>query len=104
MSDVHPKDLPELMEDAARRGFESNFQLQVNEFCHKTSGKYYALESIKVVDVIIKDQQSTDPGDEATLYLLEADDGEKGILVIADPMSLSPDERRLLERLNKGGR
>lgn len=104
MAVVHPKDLPELMEEAAERGFTSSFQIKAKELHSRESDKLYGMGKIKVVEIIQKDQQSTDPGDEATLYLLEASDGEKGTLVIANPMSLSPTERELLEQLNEGGR
>lgn len=96
-----PKDLPELMEEAAARGFTKNFQLKAHELHCKENCKVYTLGTIKVVETILKDPQSTDPGDEATLFLLETDDGEKGILVIGNPMSLAPEERELLDQLDK---
>lgn len=99
-----PKDLPELMEDAAKRGFDKNFQIKAQELYCKENCKVYTLGKIKVVDTILKDPQSTDPGDEATLFLLEAEDGEKGVLIIGNPMSLAPEERELLDQLDKGGR
>lgn len=97
-----PKDLPTLMEEASERGFTSHFQIDAKNFRSKQSGRDFPLGEVHVVETIRKDQQSTDPGDEATLYLLEAQDGEKGMLIIGNPADLSPDERDLLEQLDKG--
>jgi hypothetical protein len=95
-----PKDIPMLLEDAAARGFTLNFETQDDDlFCRKT-GRTYKSETFTLVETLHKNA-STDPGDEATLFLLEAEDGDRGVLLIGNPASLSRAERAILDRLDR---
>lgn len=92
------KDIPALLEEAAKRGFVKNFEIRATTlFCRETKRSYID-KTIRTVDIIQKDA-GTDPGDEATLFLLEADDGERGILLIGNPATLSVQERAILDSL-----
>ncbi|GLQ25176.1 hypothetical protein GCM10007853_30500 [Algimonas ampicilliniresistens] len=92
------KDIPALLEEAAERGFVKNFEIRETAlFCRETKRSYID-RAIRTVDIIQKDA-GTDPGDEATLFLLEAEDGERGILLIGNPASLSAEERAILDSL-----
>lgn len=94
------KDIPVLMEEAAARGFTLNFETREDEvFCRKT-GRAYTSEAITLIETMHKDA-GTDPGDEATLFLLEAEDGDRGVLLIGNPASLSSAERAILDRLDR---
>lgn len=94
------KDIPALMEEAAARGFTLNFETREDEvFCRKT-GRAYTSETITLIEAMHKDA-GTDPGDEATLFLLEAKDGDRGVLLIGNPASLSSAERAILDRLDR---
>ncbi|MGB6231560.1 MAG: hypothetical protein WBF53_15705 [Litorimonas sp.] len=96
-----PKDIPALMEEAEAKGFGHHFETQAKGlYCQETQTAY-ELGQIRVVDTLFKDA-GTDPGDEATLYLLEAEDGTRGMLLIGNPASLSPPERAVLGQLDKG--
>lgn len=94
------KDIPALMEEAAARGFTLNFETRENDvYCRKT-GRAYGDGAITLVETLHKDA-GTDPGDEATLFLLEAEDGDRGVLLIGNPMNLSAAERAVLARLDR---
>ncbi|MGJ8560579.1 MAG: hypothetical protein ACSHX3_10110 [Litorimonas sp.] len=95
-----PKDIPALLEDAAARGFTLNFETREDEvFCHET-GQAHALGAIRLIETLQKDA-GTDPGDEATLFLLEAENGDRGVLLIGNPAHLSAAERAVLDRLDR---
>ncbi|MEM7728554.1 MAG: hypothetical protein AAF311_04690 [Pseudomonadota bacterium] len=96
-----PKDIPALMEDAEARGYGHHFETQAKGLYCRETQTAYALGQIKVVETLFKDA-GTDPGDEATLYLLEAEDGTKGMLLIGNPASLSAPERAVLRQLDGG--
>ena len=97
-----PKDLPALLEDAAARGFDQNFELRAQTVHCPRNGKSYALEALNLIETI-HHAPGSDPGDEATLFLLECADGagesERGYLLVGNPASLSADERSLLDRI-----
>lgn len=96
-----PKDIPALMEEAEVKGFKHHFETQAKGLLCRETNTAYEMGQITVVDTLFKDA-GTDPGDEATLYLLEASDGERGMLLIGNPASLSPAERAVLEQLTSG--
>ena len=96
-----PRDIPAMMEEAEAKGFRHHFETQAKALLCRETNTAYALGTIWVVETMHKDA-GTDPGDEATLYLLEAEDGERGMLLIGNPASLSPSERAVLEQLNRG--
>ena len=95
-----PKDIPMLLEDAATRGFTLNFETREDDIFCRNTGRAYKSETITLVETLHKDA-GTDPGDEATLFLLEAEDGDRGVLLIGNPADLSSTERAILERLNR---
>lgn len=89
------RDIPALMENAAAGGFANHFEFKSDTlFCSET-GKSYHSDRLILVEMVQPDPGS-DPGAEATLYLLKAEDGEKGILLIGNPAALSLQERDLL--------
>ncbi|MGB3456183.1 MAG: hypothetical protein WBG08_02365 [Litorimonas sp.] len=96
-----PRDIPALMEEAEAKGFAHHFETQAKGLYCRETQTAYELGQIQVVDTLFKDA-GTDPGDEATLYLLEAADGTKGMLLIGNPASLSAPERAVLRQLTSG--
>lgn len=101
MAQRGPRDIPALMEDAEKKGFKHHFETQAKGLLCRETNTAYAMGSIRVVETLHKDA-GTDPGDEATLYLLEAEDGQRGMLLIGNPASLSAAERAVLEQLTSG--
>ncbi|GHA86843.1 hypothetical protein GCM10009069_07610 [Algimonas arctica] len=94
------KDIPELMEAAAARGFTLNFEMIEDDVICRKSGRVYTSETFTLIETLQKDA-GTDPGDEATLFLLESENGDRGVLLIGNPAHLSPAERAVLERLDR---
>lgn len=94
------KDIPALLEAAAAHGFTLNFEAREQDVYCPTTGRAYGDGAITLMETIHKDA-GTDPGDEATLFLLQAEDGDRGVLLIGNPMSLSATERTILDRLNQ---
>lgn len=95
------KDIPALMEEAESKGFTHHFETQSKALYCRETQTAYALGQIKIIETLFKDA-GTDPGDEATLYLLEAEDGTRGMLLIGNPASLSAPERAVLDQLTRG--
>lgn len=93
-----PRDIPAMMEEAEAKGFRHQFETQARTLLCRDTNTAYELGTIKIIETLYKDA-GTDPGDEATLYLLEAEDGVRGMLLIGNPASLSPAERAVLEQL-----
>lgn len=96
------RDIPTLMEDAAERGFSNHFEFLPDRlFCRETRTSYLK-DRLKLIDMLQPDPGS-DPGGEATLYLLQAADGEKGMLLIGNHVALSAEERDVLARICNAG-
>lgn len=72
------RDIPTLMEDAAERGFSNHFEFLPDRLCCRETGTSYVTDLLKLIEMLQSDPGS-DPGGEATLYLLQAEDGEKGM-------------------------
>ncbi|WP_298914661.1 hypothetical protein [uncultured Algimonas sp.] len=92
------KDIPYLLEKAAAKGFAHHFETQAKALYCRETDTAYGLGAIRVEDMWFVDA-GTDPGSEATLYLLEAEDGTRGVLLIGNPANLSAPERALLDQL-----
>jgi hypothetical protein len=94
------KDIPALMEAAAARGFTLNFEMLEDDlYCRKTR-LAHPIGAMTLIETLQMDG-GTDPGDEATLFLLESENGDRGVLLIGNPAHLSPAERAVLERLDR---
>lgn len=62
-------------------GFNEDFQLEGNSIV--CGDKKFGADDLKIA-VTYRYEGNTDPGDEATVYGIETNSGEKGILIIAD--------------------
>lgn len=94
------KDIPYLLEKAAAKGFTHHFETQAKALYSRDTDIAYELGTIRVEDIWFRDA-GTDPGSEATLFLLEAEDGTRGVLLIGNMASLSVPERELLDHLTR---
>lgn len=97
----------EVLDAAEARGFTHNFaweggdsgggraggQLRCSEH-----GECVAEHDARIVDSIPVDM-GTDPGDDATVYLIEGRNGLKGYLILADPFHADPDKAAFIDRL-----
>lgn len=85
-----PRDLAELQGEVVARGFEHDF------------GSDHRVPDLITGDLRLIDSVSfdlgTDPGDDVTMYLIEAG-GQKGYLLLSDSFHVDPRKAALLEAL-----
>lgn len=91
-------DLADLQRDAEKRGFTRNFAVADDTLCCSATGGRYRREQAKIVWSQTVDM-GTDPGDDATLYLIETDDGEKGYVVMSDAFHADPRKAAFIDSL-----
>jgi len=92
--------LAELQENAIRHGFSHHFVYEAGGVRCDGSGPVYAAADLKIVHSNSVDA-GTDPGDEATLYMIEARDGTKGMMIIPSSFHADPDKAQLIDELRK---
>jgi hypothetical protein len=85
-------DIADLLFKAEQRGFRRNF---ANEDLEPEGP---ATQQARIVYSQAVDQ-GTDPGDDATLYLIEAADGQKGYLIVGDAFRTDPHKAALIDHL-----
>ena len=93
-------DLAELLSRAAERGFKSNFSCDGDKLTCADSGERFGIDEARVVDSQSVDQ-GTDPGDDATLYLIETAKGRRGYVVVSDSFHADPRNALFIDRLLK---
>jgi hypothetical protein len=94
-------DIAELLGDAERRGFILNFALVDDGLKCPETGKCFGTADVKAVYSQSVDA-GTDPGDDATIYLIETMDGRKGYLIIADSFHVDPRKAAFIQTLVRG--
>lgn len=85
------KDLAELQDKLVKRGYTHDFANDADALLGLAAGDR------GIVDTISFDQ-GTDPGDDATMYLIEAG-GHKGYLMLSDSYHVDPKKAALLKAL-----
>lgn len=95
-------DISELLGDAERRGFTHNFAVEGERLCSRDSGEEFAADDAVIVWSQAVDQ-GTDPGDDATIYLIETTTGRKGFLLVADAFHADPRKSAFLESIARHG-
>ncbi|RCK49068.1 MULTISPECIES: phosphoribosylpyrophosphate synthetase [Thalassospira] len=92
--------LIELQDMARERGFIHLFSARNNHvFCDGKQAKYHA-DDLTILDSRGVDN-GTDPGDDATLYMIEAADGTRGMLIVPDSFHTDPDKADLVDHLRR---
>lgn len=92
------KDLSELLRDAEQRGFTRNFAIDGDQLCCSASGERYRRDEARIVWSQAVDM-GTDPGDDATLYLIETDGGARGYVVVSDAFHADPHKAAFIDSL-----
>lgn len=98
MRQNRPADLSELLRDAEKRGFTHNFAIEGEELRCAPTGERFKRHQAKIVWSQTVDM-GTDPGDDATLYLIEAESGTKGYVVVSDAFHADPHKAAFLGTL-----
>lgn len=86
-----PKDLAELQDEVVARGYTHDYGSSF-ELLQRTVG-----DGCHIVDSISMDG-GTDPGDDVTLYLIEAG-REKGYVIVSDSFHADPRKAALVDEL-----
>lgn len=88
--------LSEAINKLREEGYTTDFNLKEN--CFTCNGSDYEPGDVEIARVY-RFEGPSDPADEATLYALEAVDGQKGILVTGYGANMPSHEVRLLKDL-----
>ncbi len=83
--------LSELQDNAVKHGFTHNFVCTDQGVQRDGDGPVYPVKDLRIVHSRSVDA-GTDPGDDATIYMIEAKDGCKGTLIV--PASFYADQSK----------
>ncbi len=91
-------DMAEVLENVQARGYTSNFALAGERLrCSESNAE------IDASDAWIVDSQSidggTDPGDDATIYLINTRCGQRGYIIVSDSFHADPVSAAFIDRL-----
>ena len=89
-------DLSELIVEAKRRGFGYNFAVEDDRLVCPDTGENFAQDSASIVWSESVDM-GTDPGDDATIFLIETTSGRKGYLLVANSFRADPRKTAFLD-------
>ncbi len=92
--------LAELQENAIRHGFSHQFVYESGGLRCDGTGPVYDPADLKIVHSNSVDA-GTDPGDDATLYMIEASDGTKGMMIIPSSFHTDPVKAQLIDDLRR---
>lgn len=74
--------LNEAIDNSVKRGYSENFKVGARGLTTDTQEKHYSPSEVKIDD-FYRFEGYSDPNDNSILYLIEATDGAKGLLVDA---------------------
>lgn len=87
----------EAVNNLRQQGFDKDFRIEGNRL---VSGKeHYDADDLKIA-VTYRYEGQSDPGDEATVYGIETNNGVKGILVIGDGIYADAASTKILKKLH----
>jgi hypothetical protein len=92
------KDLAALMDEARQRGFPHDIFFATGCFRCEATGEFLSARDTKIIDTLSV-AAGSDPGDDATIYLLEAPSGTRGFLIVPMSAHTDPDKVDLLDDL-----
>jgi hypothetical protein len=90
-----PVDLSELIVEA-KGGFGYNFAVEDDRLVCPDTGENFAQDSASIVWSESVDM-GTDPGDDATIFLIETTNGRKGYLLVANSFRADPRKTAFLD-------
>ena len=89
-------DLSDLLASISERGFAE--PLDLHEFRLKTHGGSYSAKNFSIVDTVFLDS-GTDPGDDATVYLIRTSSGTCGYLIVPDSPHVEPEKAQFIDAI-----
>lgn len=90
--------LAKVLSDVEARGFKRNLAWNAGELRCSETGESVSEQDARIVESIPVDM-GTDPGDDATVYLIESAGRPKGYMILADPFHADPDRAAFIDRL-----
>ena len=91
-------DLAEATDALNKKGFDHTFELGEGFITCKKIDTEYQADALTILETHQFDQ-GTDPGSEATIYAIEADDGTKGTLIISYGKYVDQEKAKLIDKL-----
>ncbi len=82
MGSASMETLAEYLLEAMQQGYSGNFRVAGDRLIGWSAGKYYTSKDVSIVD-FFRFESYADPQDSSILYLIETNDGLKGILMDA---------------------
>lgn len=97
-AELNGKDLTEVLEEAKQRGFAHNFGVDGNALLCAGTNERFECEQSWVVGSTTVDM-GTDPGDDATVYLIETESGRRGYVIVPASIYAEPAKAAFIDRL-----
>ncbi len=91
-------DISELLAAAQEKGYTHNFAVDGDRLHISETDKRFTNDDCWIVDIESVDG-GTDPGDEATLYLIETHSGERGFIIVSDSFHADPAKTAFVDGL-----
>ena len=90
------RDLADLQAEVITRGYAHDFSDDVRSLQINETIESLGLDVLRVVEAISFDV-GTDPGDDATMYLIESRRGQKGFLILSDNFHVDPQKAAFID-------
>lgn len=98
MPEDRSNDISKLLRDAEARGYTRNFAIEDDALRCRESGQRFGCDDARIIWSQSVDM-GTDPGDDATLYLIETTTGGKGYLLISSSFYADPRKAAFIDAL-----
>lgn len=89
-------DLSELLERAQARGYDNHFHVERGRFHDGLT--WLRSDQARLIDTVATDT-GTDPGDDATVYLIKAESGRRGFVILGDGPHVAPEVAAFVDQL-----
>ena len=96
-------DLTELIDAARRRGYDRNLVYSDGVLQCQDTGERFEHDHTWIVESTSVDM-GTDPGDDATVYLIESESGAKGYVVVPASIYAEPGKADFIDHLRSNPR
>lgn len=92
------RDFADAVESFKEKGYTYTYQLKDNAISCEELKKTYLPTQLTINESYTHDS-GTDPGSESTVYAIESNDGEKGLLIVAYGVYADPEKAKIIDQL-----
>jgi len=92
--------LADLQANAKEHGFTHHFMCEDGGVRSDGTGHLYNADELRLVHSSSTDH-GTDPGDDAAIFMIEAKDGTKGVMIVADAFHADPNKAEIIDQLRR---